>query len=412
MKTARVPLLPASLAAMALLLVSSSLAQDGGLGRGRRGGGGGGGGGTPAPPRPSSPPRQEPPARRSDPAPSREPRRSDPAPSNPGPSNPGPLDRGRDRNPGGDSGGNPGAGDRPQRGGSYPSGTFPNTRPGRDPFGSGAVVRGPSRSGQVRYGTVNNAPGSVRPFRVDRAPVFADGNGLPNRVYRQERVGVVDGYRIGYYHYNRSWRDDYFAYPFYTFSPFGFSCVSSPFYGYAFVPGYLSTTRVVYVNGYQSPWIWNDGNVFNWNSGYNGYDNGYNDGRRDERRRDDDARSVAARNAVADLRDAFEDGDPRLLSRLMARRGQVAILRDGRYDYSVNVADFDDLVRDLVSNSRTRSYRVEETRSYDGSIRVVARHDYQDPWGERQTMYHHILLEPERGGYVIREFGTSPSRFW
>ena len=408
--------LPLSIAAIAVLGASSALAQDGGLGRGKRGGGGGGGGSSPprtAPPRQDPPRREAPPQRADPPRRNDPPSRSDPSPSSPpaspGPSSPGPLDRGRDRT-------SP----------TYPSGGTQNGRPqGRDPFGNSPIRVGTSRSGRVNYGTDNNGTGAVRPFRVDRAPVFANGNALPGRVYRQDRVGVVDGYRIGYYHYNRNFRDDYFSYPFYTFSPFGYSCVSSPFYGYSFVPGYLSTNRVVFVSNYQSPWLWSSGFAFNWNNvgvssyssgwgnyGNSGYDQGYDDGYR--RAQSDDSREsqTAARNAIADLRDAFEDGDPRLLSRLVARRGQVAILRDGRYDYSVSVDDFDDLIRDLVTNSRTRSYQVEDTRAYRNQVRVVARHDYVDPWGERQTMYHHILLEPERGSYVIREFGTSPTRYW
>ena len=281
-----------------------------------------------------------------------------------------------------------------------------------------AINRGQqaSRSGQVRYGTSNNGFQTQQRFRIERAPTIVNGSGLPGRVYRQDRVGIVDGYRQGYYHYNRSFRDDYFWYPYYNFSPFGgFQTVCSPFYNYAFVPPYLSYNRVIFSN-YASPWAWNSGTtiIFRGNTtvvnGGNNYDNGavYNNGNS----RDDQAYQ-AARNAVDDLRDSFEDGDPRLVSRLLPRQGQVAILRDGKYDYSLNVTDFEDLIRDLVTNSRTRRYTVEDSRAYRDSVRLVMRHDYQDPWGERQTMFHHILLTPERGQYyVIREFGTSPTRDW
>lgn len=232
--------------------------------------------------------------------------------------------------------------------------------------------------------------------------MFVNGNALPNRVYRQDRVGVVNGYRNGYYHYNRGWRDDNFYFPYYTFNPWNSVCVVSPFYSYAFVPGYIGYNSVTVINTYQSPWYWQNGVVYNWDQGYR---NGtyFNNDRREDR---------AARDAVDDLRDGFERGEPRTLSRLVGRSGQVAILRDGRYDYSVNVDEFDDLLRDLATNSRTQSYRVIDSRVYRDSIRLVAQHDYIDPWGQGQTVYHHILLSPERGDYVIREFGTSPSRYW
>lgn len=240
------------------------------------------------------------------------------------------------------------------------------------------------------------------PFSIGRAPVYVNGSNLPNRVYRQDRVGVVNGFRTGYYHYNRGWRDDNFWFPYYTFNPWAGNFVFSPFYSYAFVPGYIGLNRVTIIGGYQSPWSWQNGVVYNWDQGYA---NGtyYNNDRQTDR---------AARDAVDDLRDGFIRGEPRYLSRLVGRDGQVAILRDGRYDYSVSVDEFDDLLRDLATNSRTQSYRVIDSRVFNDSIRLVAQHDYIDPWGQGQTMYHHILLQPDNRGYTIREFGTSPSRFW
>lgn len=254
----------------------------------------------------------------------------------------------------------------------------------------------------MRYGSTNNATRVGSPFRIDRAPVIVNGNALPGRVYRQDRVGVANGYRYGYTHYNRGWRDDNFYFPYYTFNPFGNACVVSPFYGYSFVPGYIGYSNVTIISSYQSPWYWQNGVVYNWDQGYR---NGtyYNNDRRSDR---------AARDSVDDLRDGFLRGEPRYLSRLIGRDGQVAILRDGRYDYSVSVAEFDDLLRDLATNSRTQSYVIEDSRVFNDQVRLVARHTYIDPWGQTQTMFHHILLQPDRGEYVIREFGTSPSRYW
>lgn len=374
------------LLALASVLAAVAPAQ-GGLGRGKGGGGGGGGGSSPSRPSnppPSNPPRRSDPPKRTDPPPTRsEPRQRD----NPRPSNPG-----RDRNPGTTSSGG-------VTGPIIPSQTSSGQRPQRvDGLGRNG---GSSRSGRVQYGTVNNSTRVGSPIRIGRAPVI-NGNALPGRVYRTDRVGIVNGYRTGYYHYNRNWRDDNFWFPYYTFNPWGSNCVVSPFYNYAFVPGYIGINRVTVINSYNTPWYWQNGVVYNWNQGYQ---NGsyFNNDRRSDR---------AARDAVDDLRDGFEKGEPRLLSRLVGRNGQVAILRDGRYDYSVDVDAFDDLLRDLTMNAQTRNYRIEDSRVYNDSVRIVARHEYVDPWGTPQTMYHHILLTSERESYVIREFGTSPNRYW
>lgn len=377
--------------ALATVLAATTPAQ-GGLGRGKGGGGGGS-------PRPSNPGPSSSPSSRPSSGPSRSPAPSRSQPSNSQPSAPrsqpsAPLDRGRDRAPSPSTSG----------GGTYPARGTQVSGAGQQPTRVPGQGRGPgaSRSGTVRYGGSNNATRVGNPFRIDRAPTIVNGNALPGRVYRQDRVGIVNGYRYGYTHYNRGWQDNYFYFPYYTFSPFGNACVVSPFYGYAFVPGYIGYNNVTIISSYQSPWYWQNGVVYNWDQGYRS-GTYYNNDRRSDR---------AARDAVDDLRDGFVRGEPRYLSRLIGRDGQVAILRDGRYDYSVSVAEFDDLIRDLSTNSRTQSYVIEDSRVFNDSIRLVARHNYIDPWGQAQTMFHHILLQPDRGSYVIREFGTSPSRYW
>ena len=204
-----------------------------------------------------------------------------------------------------------------------------------------------------------------------------------------------NGWRTGYCHYNPLWGDDYFWYPHYCATPFvSFDVVYSPWYSYTFLPGYITCSHV-YVSNYRGYWGWNAGFVYV----YDSRDYGYN-------------RNREVDYAIEDLQDGFEKRDFRALERLVPDSGQIAIFRDGRYDYSIEARDFDDLIHDLSSNANTNRYRILETRTNRDSVRISAEHEYTDQWGNRQRVYHSIYLEMDRGHMVIREFGTSDYRQW
>ncbi len=213
---------------------------------------------------------------------------------------------------------------------------------------------------------------------------------------RQYSGLYYNGWRTGYYHYNPGWRDNYFWYPNYCATPFvSYNVVVSPWYCYTFLPGYLSCDHV-YVSNYRGFWNWNVGFVYvydtrNYNNNYTNRELNY---------------------AMDDLQDGFERRDFRALERLVPDGGQVAIFRDGRYDYSIDSRDFDDLIHDLSSNADTNDYKILETRTSRDSARVSAMHEYIDQWGNRQRVYHSIYLQEENGRMVIREFGTSMNRVW
>lgn len=306
-------------------------------------------------------------------------------------------------------------------GGSGPSRGDNGTSPRQLPGNQGEIGRGrpsqgridnqPSRSGEVKYRGNNN---------VDGRQVDGRQSGRPN-VVSPQTYGVIkaqsmesmarrqdgsrynnglysNGWRTGYCHYNNNWNDSYFWYPNYCFTPFGnVNIVISPWYSYSFLPGYLNCNHV-YVNNYRGYWGWNTGVVYV----YDGYSNGYD---RFNRNRELDY-------TINDLEKGFENRDFRALDRLVPDRGQIAIYRDGRYDYSIDTRDFSDLLNDLSSNADTTNYRILESRINRDSARISAVHEYIDQWGSRQRVYHSIYLENERGDYVIREFGTSNSRVW
>ncbi|HLO97846.1 MAG TPA: hypothetical protein VK171_04550 [Fimbriimonas sp.] len=308
-------------------------------------------------------------------------------------------DRGGNSQPPVNRGGNndPGLG-RPQRG------SDPGMTRGRDP-------QVPSRSGTVKYQGSNNAnPSRTAPNANYNIPPRSYGvintNSMEFRAARQDapRHGnnlYYNGWRTGYCHYNPNFVDINFWYPNYCFTPYsGVNVVISPWYSYTFLPGYLNHTRVTVIS-YRNSWFWNVGNVYVYDSGYNNW--GYESNSR--RNRD-------LEYAVDDLVDGFERQDYRSLQRVVPDRGRIAIMRDGEYDYSLDVRDFEDLLNDLVGNADTNKYRILETRTYRDSAKISAVHEYRDQWGNRQRTYHMIYLEEEDGRLVIREFGTSNRRIW
>ncbi len=217
-----------------------------------------------------------------------------------------------------------------------------------------------------------------------------------------------NGWRAGYCHYNAGWNDSFFWFPNYCFNPWqpgiNVNVVISPWYLYPFLPGYLDCSTVVVTN-YRSPWGWNRGVVYVYDN--HGWDNRWDwNGSRSNRNIDLD-------NSLEDMQDAFVRYDRRALSRLIPDRGQIAILRDGQYDYSMDANDFYDLINDLAGNAQQSRYTIDQVRTYRDSARIGAIHEYVDPWGRRQQVYHSFLLERERRGQmVIREFGTSDRRSW
>ena len=388
------------------VLTSTAWAQDPGLGRHKPPTNGGGGGGNP----PSNPPRNDPP--RNDP-PRNDPPRNDPSRSEPNRSDPqnsggnGGLDRGRDRGPRNDpnSGSgrqNPPSSDRQGRNND----TSRNSDRGPERTRGG---NGPSRSGDVRYGTVNNATRSLPPVSPNQFSYGNNGGRLPSQVSRKEQAFSIDnGFRYGYYHYNRNWRDDNFHYGYYNFAPAPYATVYySPWYSYSFLPAYLSPSRCIIVRNYRPSWEWYDGIVFNIRIGSNSrWDN-------DDRFSPDRVQRDEVRNATEDLIDVFEKNDRRAMNRLVPQSGNIAIYKDNRYSYSLNADDFYDMLNDLATNAKTDRYNVLEVRYKRNSVRISTRHEYTDPWGNRQDVYHEILLEQDRrNGYVIREFGTSDRRIW
>lgn len=273
-----------------------------------------------------------------------------------------------------------------------------NQNNGNDLFGK----RGGGRSGNSNYGSNSNSRARDRnagPERIGRAPVDVIRGSLTTQVRRSDTVRIGGTtIRFGYTHYDYRWRDDYFCYPHYVFDPYAYNSYCSPWYYYPQLPPYFLASRCYVVpNYYWSPFI---GVSYTWYppSNSNTY---YNNGRRLS---DFDY-------AIDDIVNSFENDDRRAVSRLVPRSGRVAILIDGKYAYSMNADDFYDTLLDATQNSKTTDYKILDVQTNRDGAAVWARHDFEDPWGRRESVYHYFRLEQDGRDWVIREFGTSENRW-
>ncbi len=304
-----------------------------------------------------------------------------------GNSNSGSSNRDRDR---GNSNSGSRRDDERGNGGSVSSGrTVPRADGNRERVTIDSTPRSnSSRSGRVNYGTNNNmrsANGRER-VTINSSPRYSE-----DRHARRENVRVADRgrHRSGYYHYNSNWRDDYFSYPYYSFE-FGTRVGMSPWYLYGHLPGYISVSRINYNC---SPYRWNFTTSYNWNDRYY-----------DDRQSDLD-------NAIDAIVRTFESRSYGRLGQLVERRGRVIIATPEDRPYSISSDDFYDLIVDLASQTRTTDYRITNVWRSGNQVKIEARHDYIDSYGDRRSAFHEYYLERDRGSYRIVQFETSESGF-
>lgn len=312
---------------------------------------------------------------------------------------------------GGGSGGGLGRGGS-GGGDSRGGGSLPPTRDrdngGRDTGGviigggarnGGPVITGrgdtsPSKSGRVNYGnsTTNRNQGNGRNnnYSIPAPPVInstisREANREGGRIQRN-----YDGYRSGYYHYDRGWRDNNFWYPHYSFS-YSNHCYPSPFYYYPHLPGYISSVRVdldfISIS-------WTQGTYYNWR--YSNDDWGYSSNRRGYDRDLD--------RATDDIYDSFRRGDMRFLENLIPYRGWVNVEVDRYVQYRIGGDDFYDMMRDLVEGTYTTDYRIRRVRTWRGGASIEAEHEYRTPFGKTERVRHYYGLRDTGRGYEITNF--------
>lgn len=301
--------------------------------------------------------------------------------------------------------------DNPPQHNNPPSRIDPPVRNSRDQDRNGGPVNVRSglpgyafQPGQGRVGSQNrggNAYGSdhnvasvakVGPITIVRPPRDIRKVVIGERDRDQVRVRLrYDDWRCGYYWYDSRWNDDCFWFGYYRFNPWDRCCVS-PWYFYAFLPGYISYDRCRFYRF--DPWSNWYGESYAWRAGY------YNS-----------PSNAEIDYAVEDIVDTFQNADRRAASRLIPSRSDVAIFSNGQYSYSVSPDDFYDMFLDAALNTRTRSYQILDVRRGRDSVRVTARHEFEDPWGRTESVIHYYELGYEGRNLVITKFGVSDQRW-
>ena len=281
-------------------------------------------------------------------------------------------------------------GPSPRGGGSTTSSQGGSSR------GDSDLMGGRGRTGPARYGSNSNGNSATRSSDgrnsdrdLNRYRDFesVDENEASRRARRENRT--EPNYRSGYYHYDSRWNDNSFCYPYYSFD-YRDECDVSPWYPYPHLPGYVSNVRIS-VRLPQWRFTYEDEEC----------DFEYED------RYDRDDRDYGLYSTTRDLVRIFERRDLRLLNSLIPRRGVVVIKADGRRGYAISTEDFYDLMYDNIYSTKTRRYEIVRMTRGWGGAKVVARHEFEDPWRRKISVYHQYILE-EAGWdrYNIVEFGT------
>lgn len=262
----------------------------------------------------------------------------------------------------------------------------------------GGIIRGGNSQRPDNY---NFRSGRDRdePVRVGRAPIDrVRGNRVSyytySPVYHYGYVSFGNGswsLRVGYTHYDYRWSDRNWFFRHYVYDPCVAPAYVSPWYYYPHLPAYLSPDRCRVIT-YRPAVFY--GSFYEWNRpSLSRYD-----------------RYTDLDYALEDIVSAFERNNRRAKNRLMPSDGSVHILVDGDYAYSLLPNDFEEMFEDAIESTRTVRYEIVSVRNNSREASVVARHEYEDPWGARRVVWHTYRLESERGGAVIREFGVSDSR--
>jgi hypothetical protein len=113
--------------------------------------------------------------------------------------------------------------------------------------------------------------------------------------------------------------------------------------------------------------------------------------------------------AVKDLTKAWLDGDDALFSKHLSKSGRIAVYLRGKYQYSLDSADYLDMTRDALRATKTVDFQVVSvSRKEEGIYTVSALHVYQDKKDDSKTVRVSYVLERENSSYVITQVETTP----
>lgn len=113
-------------------------------------------------------------------------------------------------------------------------------------------------------------------------------------------------------------------------------------------------------------------------------------------------------NALSDIKYAWIQQRDDLIDRHLMRGQMIAVLLDGRYDYSVDPVDYLDMTSDAIYDIQTISFNWESVkRRANGEYTAFGKHIYRDYDGINRTVYVSYTLKKIGREYIIVEVGSS-----
>jgi hypothetical protein len=112
--------------------------------------------------------------------------------------------------------------------------------------------------------------------------------------------------------------------------------------------------------------------------------------------------------ALQDIQDAWLTGRANLLTDRVESRQMIAVMLDGKYDYSVTGNDYAQMTVDAIQDVDTVNFTWDEVRQRtNGDFTAFARHTYRNASSRNQTTYVSYTLRRIGGEYMIVEVGSS-----
>ena len=119
----------------------------------------------------------------------------------------------------------------------------------------------------------------------------------------------------------------------------------------------------------------------------------------------------ALTSAVDDIAAAWTSRNIDLLQRHLPESARIAVVLNGKYQYSLNPGDYADLTRDTFRTTHTVRFSLDTvTRKGAAIYSVSGRHVYTNARGEEHTVYVSYVLEKKVGVYVITQVSSAPEK--
>lgn len=111
---------------------------------------------------------------------------------------------------------------------------------------------------------------------------------------------------------------------------------------------------------------------------------------------------------LSDIRKSWLDGRADLIDNHIDDDQRIAVLLDGKYDYSIEARDYIQMTADAIDVTRTINFTWESLRRRtDGYYTAFGKHTYRDSEGDTKIVYVSYTLRKISGAYYITEVGSS-----